>query len=851
MTKLAKLSDNAASPSPPRRSLMRQTLIQMAVRIAIVVAVATVISYFHVSNSLQVQALEQLRNYIEQRGMRESNLFLWARDNLLTFKEEYARRLVELGESDPQTRFDDLFVKYPDGSLRLQEDLFEQHSVTGIIGKYAAIDAAQRRQLVTAFDMLAQYGPAWQNRFVNLYITTLENAVLMFWPGEPWGLRANSWEVYAKLTLHNSSDDPVLVLDDNSGERAAIWSDLYFDYAVNDWMVSGAEPINIDRRYVASVGHDMLLSQLIDRTINNRLEGTYNILFHEDGRVLAHPRYMDAIQASSGSLSVSKAGDEQLLRIFNLVKQWPTEATIVDNEQDEEYLAVAQLQGPGWFLVTVFPKAIIAKQAFKTARLILLLGAIALWLEIIMSFVVLREQISRPLSNLMKAANRVSTGDFNTRLDEHRPDEIGRLGHSFNAMSREIEARETVLNERNIELSRLNQQLAEELEERNRAEQEIIRQREALHQSEKLNALGSLLAGVAHELNNPLSVVVGRTIMLEESSAEAKTKDRAQKIRQAAERCSRIVKTFLAIARQQPPERTRVQLNDVINAAVELMAYSLRTADIQVVQVLDADLPELSADADQLTQVFTNLVVNAQQALAEVSPPRRLSISSLWQQCSGMVRVEITDNGLGVPVEMQSRIFEPFYTTKPVGVGTGIGLSFSYSVIASHGGKLSLENPAEGGASFVITLPVLKDNTPISADSVDVVDEARPHAVLVVDDEVDIAELLGEILARDGHRIDVAASGNAALRKIHGRDYDLILSDLKMPDLDGPGLFEQLQQSHPHLLERVIFVTGDTLGVAAREFLHRTGRPLIEKPFIPDEVMQIARQVLNQKRTDA
>jgi len=833
---------------------MRQTLIQMAIRIAIVVAAATVISYLHVSNSLQVQALEQLRNYIEQRGMRESNLFLWARDNLLTFKEEYVQRLAQLGDFDPQARFDELFVKYPDGSLRLQETLFDQHDVTGIIGKYAAIDAALRRQLVTAFDMLAQYGPAWQNRFVNLYITTPENAVLMFWPDEPWGLRANSWEVYAKLALHNSADDPVLVLDDErgeGGEREAIWSDLYFDYAVNDWMVSGAEPINSDGRYVASVGHDMLLSQLIDRTINNRLDGTYNILFHEDGRVLAHPRYMDAIQASSGSLPVSKARDEQLLRIFNLVKQWPTEATIVDNEQDEEYLAVAQLQGPGWFLVTVFPKAIIAKQAFKTASLILVLGAIALLLEIVMSFVVLREQISQPLSSLMKAANRVSTGDFNTRLDEQRPDEIGRLAHSFNAMSREIEARETALNERNIELSRLNQQLEEELEERNRVEQEIIRQREALNQSEKLNALGSLLAGVAHELNNPLSVVVGRTIMLEESSAETKTKDRAKKIRQAAERCSRIVKTFLAIARQQPPERTRVQLNDVINGAVELMAYSLRTADIQVVLVLDTDLPELSADGDQLTQVFTNLVVNAQQALAEVTPPRRLSISSLRQPATGTVRVEVTDNGPGVPVEMQSRIFEPFYTTKPVGVGTGIGLSFSYSVIESHGGKLTLENPAERGACFVITLPVLESNAPISADTFEAEIDTKSHMVLVVDDEIDIAELLGEILARDGHRIDVAASGNAALREIYERDYDLILSDLKMPDLDGPGLFEQLQQTHPHLLERVIFVTGDTLGIAAREFLHRSGRPLIEKPFIPDEVMQIARQVLNQvKQSD-
>lgn len=376
------------------------------------------------------------------------------------------------------------------------------------------------------------------------------------------------------------------------------------------------------------------------------------------------------------------------------------------------------------------------------------------------------------------------------------------------------------------------------------AEREIARQREALHQSEKLNALGSLLAGVAHELNNPLSVVVGRAIMLEGEIVDSEVRDKIRKIRQAAERGARIVKTFLAIARQQPPERKPVALNGVLEAAVELMGYGLRTADIAVTLDLDPKLPELSADADQLAQVFTNLLANAQQALLEVAPPRRLMIASRWVQSAGTVHITFTDNGPGIPAAVRSRIFEPFYTSKPVGVGTGIGLSFSYGVIVAHGGRIALESPSTGGARFIVILPLVPTTPAPDPDPAPVLADAPSRAILIVDDERDIAEMLGELLTAAGHRVDVAASGNQALRRLAQRSYDAVLSDLKMPDLDGPGLYRRLQQTHPHLLDRVIFISGDTLGLGASEFLAQTGRPLLEKPFVPAEVLRLVEQLL-------
>lgn len=445
----------------PSYGLTRRTLTKVAIRIAVVVAVATAISYWHVSMSLQQQTLEQLEKYIVQRGLRESALFQLAGANLRTFSQDYAQRLASLQDSDPQARFAELFSRHEDGNLRLGEDIYDEYGITGVIGKHTALDADLRRRLVLGFEMLAQYGPAWRNRFVNLYLTTPENAILMFWPGKPWGLRARSWEVIAKLPYHSAVDEVVVVDDEGQQkQRESIWSNPYYDYAVNDWVLSTTEPLNLNGRYLISIGHDMLLRELIERTINTRLDGTYNLIFRDNGRLIAHPRFMDAIQAQSGELSIMEANDANLSGIYQQVTQQSQSSGIIDNPQNEEFLAFTRLQGPGWYLVTVYPKKIITARAFDAASLILLLGVAALLLEIIILAIVFRKQVAYPLSKLIEATRRVAAGDFNMKLEQHHRDEIGQLAGSFNLMSEEINAREIALNERRNALLKAQQEAA-------------------------------------------------------------------------------------------------------------------------------------------------------------------------------------------------------------------------------------------------------------------------------------------------------------------------------------------------------------------------------------------------------
>ena len=376
-----------------------------------------------------------------------------------------------------------------------------------------------------------------------------------------------------------------------------------------------------------------------------------------------------------------------------------------------------------------------------------------------------------------------------------------------------------------------------------RAEAELERSREALYQSEKLTALGSLLAGVSHELNNPLSIIVAQATMLEREAAGTPLAVRSAKIRKAAERSGRIVSTFLARARQKRPERAPVAVNDVIRAALELTDYGLTTAGIGVTTDLAPDVPALSADADQLHQVLVNLVVNAQHALQERPGDRKLTIASRARE--GRVEVEVRDNGPGIPAAERRRIFEPFFTTKPEGAGTGVGLSFSQGVVEAHGGSLALLDSAEG-AAFLVSLPT--GGAPVSGQpsaTSDIPEPARATA-LVIDDEPDIAEALAELLGLEGFSAEWVVGGAEGQRLLERGTYDLVLSDIRMPGIDGPALFAWMEAHRPDLVGRTAFVTGDTLSASAARFLARSGCPFLEKPFTPETLRRLLDDVVEK-----
>ncbi len=375
-----------------------------------------------------------------------------------------------------------------------------------------------------------------------------------------------------------------------------------------------------------------------------------------------------------------------------------------------------------------------------------------------------------------------------------------------------------------------------DLTEAREAERQLERQRERLHQAEKLSAMGSLLAGVAHELNNPLAILVAQSTLLMETANDPGQKRRAERIHAAADRAGRIVKSFLAMARQRPETRERAQINDLVRSTGEMLAYGLRSHDVTLELDLDPDLPEITADRDFIGQVIANLIVNAQHALIDLDPPRRVSI--LTRRKNGHVRLVVSDNGPGVPEAIAGRIFEPYFTTKPAGVGTGIGLSICKSIVESHGGTITLGRSEAGGAAFTVLLPISEAATAPAEEQAP--EEAAGLAVLVVDDEADVRAGLAEMLELFGHRVLPAQTAREALEDGAVLEADLVFVDLRMPGIDGLRFRDQAIAKNPRLADRVIIMTGDAVEGPGAVQRHAGEEVMVmEKPFTLADVRRI------------
>jgi PAS domain S-box-containing protein len=387
--------------------------------------------------------------------------------------------------------------------------------------------------------------------------------------------------------------------------------------------------------------------------------------------------------------------------------------------------------------------------------------------------------------------------------------------------------------------------VAVDVTERRRNRKELQRQREILLRSERLATIGELLGGVAHELNSPLTVILGQASLLTQMAPEGPIAERARRIQDAAERAARIVQTFLVVVRDTPLARAEVSLNRIAREAVQLLDYQLRVATIEAVLDLSDALPVVWGDPHQLHQVVVNLLTNAYHAVRSSAPPRRIRLRTTFDLERAQVALEVTDTGPGIPEAIRPRIFEPFFTTKPIGVGTGLGLSVCRDILHEHQGTIALAETPGPGATFRIELPLgAPSATGVDRDAGSSQGAVSGASILLVDDEPEILGTLAEILTYAGHRVETAADGTAALARLDSRSFDVIVSDVRMPGLDGPGLYAEIGRRFPSLRERIVFLTGDRLNAETREFLERTGAVSLGKPFLVAKVMQAIQRAL-------
>ncbi len=357
-----------------------------------------------------------------------------------------------------------------------------------------------------------------------------------------------------------------------------------------------------------------------------------------------------------------------------------------------------------------------------------------------------------------------------------------------------------------------------------------------LIQSEKLAAVGQLVSGVAHELNNPLTSIAGLSeFLLEQKEISKKDRGHLKVIHEQAERAGRIVRNLLTFARKESTERSPLDVNDVIERTLQLMEYDLKLQAIDVQRDLRAGLPTVLGDRHSLQQVVLNLLTNAAQAVAENGPGRARAITvSTW--FDEQVHLRVADTGPGISDVVAQNVFTPFFTTKEPGKGTGLGLSIAYSIVENHGGRITVERPATGGAAFRVDLPPVPADASAPAPRIrpPVPPPTLPHAkrtVLLVDEDLAVRRMVKALFGRDGHEVEVARNPQHALELAQRGGFDLIIVDARAATRGGGKLFvEELVAQLPALRDRTIVATGD-VGVATEETLTRLGLRYVRKPF--------------------
>jgi len=472
----------------------------------------------------------------------------------------------------------------------------------------------------------------------------------------------------------------------------------------------------------------------------------------------------------------------------------------------------------GYLLLSSYEQPLRGLQ--DTQQVLLLVSALAILMGAAIVWFLLN-RVTQPLRELRDTAEAVGRGDFSRRVEVASRDECGELAEVFNRMTE------------NLKNSR--EQLEMTVETLKTTQAQLI-------QSEKLSGIGEFVAGVAHELNNPLTSVMGFSELLKNADTDPQHKRYLEMIHKSALRCQKIVQSLLSFARRHQPERKLSSLNELVEGAVEILQYQMRTSNIEVITCLDPHLPKAMVDPHQVQQVFLNLINNGRQAIEAHQPKGSMRITTDIQR--EKISVIFQDDGPGIAAENLSKVFDPFFTTKEVGKGTGLGLSLCYGIIKEHGGTIAVRSKPGQGATFIVELPLAAQAQ--DQDQSLTIAGAKPDAplerpatgregvgkkVLVIDDEEAILHMVREALSAYGYEVDIARDGESALRSLTERPYDLALCDWKMPGLNGEQVYERIRAFNPILSERMIFITGDVINDRTQKFLQERKKVCLAKPF--------------------
>lgn len=710
---LSKSKSNVDLDTDVKDSITFNTLLSMTIRVTIVVLAMSLLSYFKIVTTLESQVKDKLAGYIKERGEKESTIFTLAKDNHTILLNEYLQLLSGNTPVTPE-QFDQTFEVTGDGSSRMYAKKYDEmiaadgtksfgHS--GFIAATADLNDLQfKNRVYQAHVLLSKHQSILTTRFENAFFAFPENAAIAFWPNIAWGLEVESDHIIPDQEWYYTADQQ------HNPERKTVWTSVYVDTVAQLWMITCITPVYVNDQLVSVIGHDYVLDKFFDRLENDELDGSFNLMFKKDGQIITPP------ESTSKKIAKEALNQNQLDDIFTQVHQQMTtsgeDVAVLSNDSTDALLAVSKITGPDIYVVTVFPKELMNSKARSAAKFILTLSIVSLIIELLMLYSVLKTNVIKPLKSFVLASNEVKQGHYEAvatsqiKLPEERSDEVGLLARTFKEMA--------------VQVNNHVKQLAD-------AQQQMILQ-------EKMASLGTLTAGIAHEINNPSNFVhVGAANLLvdlqkfehfifELITNEADEdivdyfKDQFKSlyselviIKDGSGRIKLIVQDLRLFSHMESDELKDSDIVEGLNATLNLVKTKY-TNVAKFITDFD-DIAQIECYAAKMNQVFMNIIVNACDAIqtreSQIDDNNFVGqLEITCRQIDNVIIIEFKDNGCGMNEQTKNKLFEPFFTTKTVGKGTGLGMAMVFSIIEDHHGSIEVDSMENVGTAIILRLPV-------------------------------------------------------------------------------------------------------------------------------------------------
>ncbi len=740
-----------------RRSILHKSMLWLGIPVIGISGIMIAIGYHYEISTLEYQASEKLKNYVSERSKRESQIFLLAQKNHSRLAPILLKELKKSRSTNPNIAFNNLVKPWPDGthrnfdSSKPIQNFDTSEAATIFIGQNVPLTPSLKQDVLVFNKLVNLYGRGWQTSFTDTWIIGAQNVMVLYWPGMPWGLNAPKdlnilKEEYSYVA--NKTNDP---------DRIPKWTGVYFDSAAQQWMASLVTPVDDERgNHLASIGHDIMLNDLIDRTQNLTLPGASNLIMSEEGRLIVDRDWIDAIRKANGQITIQQLNDPELTHIWKHAKKLTKETEITTSPDQSNLIAISQLAGTDWFFTTRFPKVIIYDQALKNILPLIILSLCAVILEILFIYLVLFKQVNQPLQKLLTATEQISSGEFDLQLNLDRIDEVGNLSRSFTHMAQDLQ---TSFAQLNLQNETLESQVVDRTQELTMALHDLKSTQGQLVQSEKMSGLGQMIAGIAHEINNPVSFIHGNLHpanqyikdllhhlhLYQRKAKQTEINDHAEEIdlefleidlpkllnsmNIGTDRIREIILSLRNFSRLDEAELKTVNLHEGIDSTLLILNHRFKQSNPEIIIKKDYRATStVNCYPSQLNQVVMNLLSNSIDALESYTSqcfaqshhnqlleeegitPWKPEISIATLSHSESIEITIHDNGSGISEEVKEHIFDPFFTTKVIGKGTGLGLSISHSIIVErHKGAIVCESNSIDGTTFKIQLPLWQE----------------------------------------------------------------------------------------------------------------------------------------------